>query len=44
MTDYKIRDEELQFDINGEVAKILTLLSDNFDKYKYPTGEEIIEW
>ena len=38
-TDDQIRDEELQYDINGEAAKI-SLGKD--DKYEYLTGEEIL--
>ena len=38
----KIRDDKLQHDINREAAKISTLSSGKVDKYKYPTGEEIV--
>ena len=41
-TNDKIRDEELQYDINREAAKISTLSSGNIDKYEYLTGEEIL--
>ena len=37
--DDKIRDEKLHYDINREVAKILS--SGKIDKYEYLTGEEI---
>ena len=35
----EIRDEELQYDINKEAAKILTLSTGKIDKYEYLTGE-----
>ena len=38
----KIRDEKLQYDINREAAKILTLSSRKIDKHEYLTGEEIL--
>ena len=38
----QIRDEKLQYDINGEVAKISALSSRKIDKYEYLTGEEIL--
>ena len=38
----QIRDEKLQYDINREAAKILVLLSENFCKYKYLTGEDLL--
>ena len=38
----KIRDENLQHDINNEAAKISALSSGKIDKYKYLTGEEIL--
>ena len=41
-TDDKIRDEKLEYDINGEAAKISALSSDKIDKYEYLTGEEIL--
>ena len=40
--DDKIRDENLQYDINGESAKISALSSGKIDKYEYLTGEEIL--
>ena len=41
-TDDKIRDENLQYDINREARKILALSSRKIDKYEYVTGEEIL--
>ena len=35
----EIRDEELQYDINKEAAKTLTLSTGKIDKYEYLTGE-----
>ena len=40
--DDQIRDENLQYDINREAAKILVLSSGEIDKYEYLTGEEIL--
>ena len=40
--DYQIKDEKLQYDINKENAKISTLSSNKFNKYKYHTGKEIL--
>ena len=40
--DDKIRDENLQNDINTEAAKISALSSGKIDKYEYLTGEEIL--
>ena len=40
--DDKIRDEKLQYDINGEATKISALSSGKIDKYEYLTGEEIL--
>ena len=42
ITDDKIRDEKLQYNINREVAKITVLSSGKIDKYEYLTGEEIL--
>ena len=39
--DDKIRDEKLQYDINGEAAKISALSSGKTDKDEYLTDEEI---
>ena len=41
-TDYEIRDEKLQYDINREAAKVSTLSSGKTDKYEYLTGKEIL--
>ena len=41
-TDYKIRDEKLQYDINRETAKISALFSGKTDKHEYLIGEEIL--
>ena len=38
----QIRDEEQQYDINREAAKISGLSSGKIDKYEYLTGEEIL--
>ena len=38
----QIRDEKLQYDINGEDAKISALSPGKIDKYEYLTGEEIL--
>ena len=38
----KVRDEELQYDINKEAVNISALSSDKIDKYEYLTGEEIL--
>ena len=40
--DDKIRDKNLQYDINKEAAKISALSSGKIDKYEYLTGEEIL--
>ena len=40
--DDQIRDEKLQYEINGEAAKISALSSSKFDKYEYLTGKEIL--
>ena len=40
--DDKIRDGNLQYDINKEAAKISALLSGKIDKYEFLTGEEIL--
>ena len=37
-----IRDEKLQYDINGEAAEISTLSSDKIDKQEYLTGNETL--
>ena len=40
--DEKIREENLQYDINREVAKMSVLWSGKIDKYEYRAGEEIL--
>ena len=40
--DDKIKDEELQYTINREVAKLSALSSGKTDKYEYFTGEEVL--
>ena len=37
-----IRDEEIQYDINREAAKILALSSGKIRKYEYLTVEDIL--
>ena len=41
-TDDQIRDQKLQYDINREAAKILSLVSGKIHKYDYLTGEDIL--
>ena len=38
----QVKDEKLQYDINGEAAKISALSSGKLDKYEYLTGQEIL--
>ena len=38
----KIKDENLQYDVSREAAKISALSSGKIDKYEYLTGEEIL--
>ena len=38
----QIRDEKLQYDINGEAAKISALSSGKVHKHEYLTGENIL--
>ena len=40
--DGQIRDEKLQCDINREAVKIYALSSNEFNKYEYLSGEEIL--
>ena len=40
--DDKDRDENLQYDIHREAAKISASFSGKIDKYEYITGEEIL--
>ena len=42
INDDQIKDEKLQYDINGEAAKISALSSGKIGKYEYLTGEEIL--
>ena len=41
-TDEKIRDEEIQYDINREATKISVLSSGKIDRYECLTGGEIL--
>ena len=38
----RIRDENLQYDLNREASKISALSSGNIHKYEYLTGEDIL--
>ena len=40
--DDQIGNEKLQYDINGETAKISALTSGEIHKYEYLTGEDIL--
>ena len=40
--DDKIKDDEVQYDINREAAKKSALSWDKIDKYEVLTGEEIL--
>ena len=40
--DNKIRDEEVQYDINRETAKLSALSSGKTDKYEFLTGNEVL--
>ena len=40
--DGKIRNEQLQYDINRAAAKISALSLSKIDKYEYRAGEEIL--
>ena len=42
ITDDKIRDEKLQYDINRAAEKISVLSSGKIDKYEYLTSKEIL--
>ena len=42
VTDAKIIDEKLQYDINREATKISSLSSGKTDKYEYLTSDEIL--
>ena len=39
--DRKIKQNEAQYDLDRKAAKISALLSNNFDKYKYLTGDDL---
>ena len=41
-TDYKIKDEKLQYEINRETAKILAVSPEKIDKYEYLKDEKIL--
>ena len=41
-TNDQIKDENLQYNINRETAKISALSSGKLRKYKYLTGEDIL--
>ena len=38
----QVREEKLQYDINRKAAKTSALSSENFRKYQYLTGEDIL--
>ena len=42
ITDYQIKDEKLQYDINRVAAKIFALSPSKINKYEYLTGEDIL--
>ena len=39
--DRKIKQNEAQYDLDRKAAKISALLSNNFDKYEYLTGDDL---
>ena len=39
---YKIRDEKVEYNINGEAAKISALSSGKIDKFEYLTSKEVL--
>ena len=41
--DDQSRDENLQYNINREAAKISALLLNKLNKYEYLTGKEILQ-
>ena len=43
-TDDKIKDENLQYDVNKEAAKMSPLLSGKVNKYEFLAGEEILQF
>ena len=40
-TENQIRDKKLQYDINREASKVLSLSTGKINKYEYLTSEEI---
>ena len=40
--DDKIKDEKLEYDINGEAAKMSALSSGKIDKYEYLIGKDVL--
>ena len=40
--DNKIRNEKLQYHVNGEAVKVLALPTSKFDNQQYPTGKQIL--
>ena len=42
ITDYQIKDEKLQYDINRVVTKIFALSPGKINKYEYLIGEDIL--
>ena len=40
--DDKIKDEKLEYDINGEAAKMSALSSGKIDKYEYHIGKDVL--
>ena len=40
--DDKIKDEKLEYDINGEAAKMSALSSGKVDKYEYLIGKDVL--
>ena len=42
ITDDKIRDEKLQYDINRKISKISTLSSGKIDNFEYLTVERVL--
>ena len=43
ITDDRIRDGKLQYDINREAAQISALLLGKIDKYEYLTRKEVLQ-
>ena len=42
LIDYKIKDKNLQHDINREATNVSALSSEKIDKYEFRTGKEIL--